>query len=138
MPASLTRTCPRCKLEKRSPEDFRELDQQEGPGRPPRYCRDCRHAVAPLQELYERNVAKREHNRDVKRGHAARHYEQIIAARNALHPNGTKTGPAAGGCGETLNFEDFLFTPRQSDGLDGFCRQCRHDHALKTLEKYSA
>ncbi|UVK59059.1 hypothetical protein SEA_CEN1621_43 [Microbacterium phage Cen1621] len=135
MPASLTRVCPSCSRDLPTPSAFRELDEQDGPGRPPVHCRECRHADPKLAAKHERNVEKRAARRDHHAAMSARSEAQIKRDRDAAHPRGVKACPVIAGCGRELPIASFNVNRSMRDGLEGVCGECRDAHkAARSLK----
>ncbi len=126
MPASLTRSCPVCGLEKRTGLDFREPGEKTG--RPPKICRACRVDFPTLAATYAKTRLRRPSARALQRSYADRSPEEISAATRLLHPDGLKACPEVGGCGQTLPLARFSPDRFQADGLTSFCSPCSLDY----------
>lgn len=128
MPASLTRTCPRCHTERRTPHEFQDAHEAGKPGRPPRICRFCREDDPALQARYEDYKATRPAQRIATQAKARRTDVQVLAARTYLRPSGMKTCPEVAGCGQALPFDAFGPDRHQPDGLHQLCDSCVAEH----------
>jgi len=127
MPASLTRTCPRCENDRLIAEFRDEADVSTG--RPPKVCRYCRAEDPALQARQIQNRTRRPVARATWADRRARSDREIAATRNDLRPDGIKWCPEISGCGQYLPLSEFTPDRSQLDGLASMCASCAADYA---------